>query len=404
MNLREAFRVSYRALDKNKVRSFLTTLGIFIGVASVIAIISLTQGAKKLIQEQIISLGGNYLIVSPGTKAGSGASVHRGSAIPLTSDDAEAIGELGAVTNVSPILRTTDQIVWNNRNWYTTIVGASADFPIINDWFPEKGTFFIYEDVTNVERVCVLGKTVTSKLFGYQNPLGETVRIGNVSFKVIGVLSFKGSTPGGGDQDDIVVIPYTTLQKRILGVSYVHNISVSVKSRSDIPLVEAQITQLLRERHHIHPGMEDDFNVGTQLALLNRIFTISKIMTILLGSVASISLIVGGIGIMNIMHASVTERIKEIGIRKSVGARELDILIQFLIEALMISIVGGIIGIVLGVAGLKVASFITHWPSPISLSTIIIPFSFAAIIGITFGLYPARKASKLDPIEAVRHG
>jgi putative ABC transport system permease protein len=403
MNLREAFRVSYKALDKNKVRSFLTTLGIIIGVASVIAIISVTQGAKKLIQEQIISLGGNYLIVSSGKKAGSGASVHTGTVVPLTSEDAEAIGELGAVTNVSPILRTTDQVVWYNRSWFTTIVGASADFPVINDWFPEKGTFFIHEDVINADRVCVLGKTVASKLFGYQSPLGETVRITNVSFKVIGVLSFKGRTPGGGDQDDIVVMPYTTLQKRILGVTYVNNIAVSVKSSSDLPFVQAQITQLLRARHHIRPGMEDDFNVSTQLDILKRIFTVSKILTILLGCVASISLIVGGIGIMNIMHASVTERIREIGIRMSVGASELDILIQFLIEAVLISLVGGIIGVVLGVAGLKVASFITHWPSPISLITIIIPFTFAGIIGITFGLYPARKASKLDPIEALRH-
>jgi putative ABC transport system permease protein len=403
MNLREAFRVSYKALDKNKVRSFLTTLGIFIGVASVVAIISLTQGAKKLIHEQIISLGGTYLIVSSGKMTRSGAVAHTGNVIPLTSNDAEAIGELGSVTNVSPILRATDQVVWHNQSWFTSIVGVSTDFPIINDWFPEKGTFFTQEDVINADRVCVLGNTVTSKLFGYQTPLGETVRIGNVAFKVIGVLSFKGQTPGGGDQDDIVLIPYTTLQKRILGVTYVDNISVSVKSFSEVTLAEAQITQLLRERHHIHPGMEDDFNVSTQVNMLKRIFTISKIMTILLGSVASISLLVGGIGIMNIMLASVTERIREIGIRMSVGARELDILIQFLIEAVLISLVGGIIGIVLGVAGLKVASFITNWPSPISLSTIFIPFSFAAIIGITFGLYPARKASKLDPIEALRH-
>ena len=403
MNLREAFRVSYKALYKNKARSFITTLGIFIGVASVVAIISLTQGAKKLIHEQIISLGGTYLIVSSGKMTRSGAVAHTGNVIPLTSNDAEAIGELGSVTNVSPILRATDQAVWHNQSWFTSIVGVSTDFPIINDWFPEKGTFFTQEDVVNADRVCVLGNTVTSKLFGYQNPLGETVRIGNVSFKVIGVLSFKGQTPGGGDQDDIILIPYTTLQKRILGVTYVDNISVSVKSFSEVTLAEAQITQLLRERHHIHPGMEDDFNVSTQVNMLKRIFTISKIMTILLGSVASISLLVGGIGIMNIMLASVTERIREIGIRMSVGARELDILIQFLIEAVLISLVGGIIGIVLGVAGLKVASLITNWPSPISLSAIFIPFSFAAIIGITFGLYPARKASKLDPIEALRH-
>jgi len=402
MNPWAAFRVSSRALRKNKIRSMLTTLGIIIGVAAVITMVAITQGAKKLIEEQLISLGGNSLIINPGRRAGSGATGGSGG-ITLTAEDAAAIRKLGMVNYVSPILDTTEWIIWSNRNWFTTIVGASPDFTFINDWFPERGSFFTEEDVINAERVCVLGRTVASNLFGYQNPVGETVRIGKNSFKVIGVLSSIGQTPSGRDQDDVVVIPYTTVQKRIMGVTDVENISVSVRNQPDIPYVEAQISQLLRERHQIRPGMEDDFYIRTQQNIIERIFTISKIMTILLGSIASISLMVGGIGIMNIMLVSVTERIKEIGIRMAVGAKERDILVQFLIEALLLSIIGGLIGIVLGIGSTKTASLFTGWPTLVSLGSIVIAFGFAALIGIFFGLYPARKASKLDPIEALRY-
>lgn len=402
MNPWVAFRVSYRALRKNKVRSILTTLGIIIGVAAVITMIAITQGAKQLIEEQLISLGGNSLIINPGKRAGSGVT-QNSQTDALTAEDGEAIRKLSSVTHVSPILDTTENIIWNNRNWFTTIVGVSPEFTLINDWFPERGNFFSDEEVISSERVSVLGKTVAFNLFGYQNPVGETVRIGNNSFRVIGVMSTIGQTPSGKDQDDIVLIPYTTLQKRIMGVTDVENIAVSVRDQNDIPFAESQITQLLRERHQIRPGMEDDFFVKTQVDIIERIFTISKIMTILLGSIASISLIVGGIGIMNIMLVSVTERIKEIGIRMAVGAKERDILIQFLIEAVVLSLVGGLIGIVLGIAATKTASFFIEWPTLISPGSIIIAFSFAAIIGIFFGLYPAKKASKLDPIEALRY-
>ena len=403
MNPWLAFRVSYRALRKNKVRSFLTTLGIIIGVAAVITMVALTQGAKETIKEQITSLGGNSLVVNAGTRTRSGVKKGLGSANTLTSQDTEAIEKLSIVTYISPLMKTTEQVIWGNRNWFTAIVGTSPDFVFINDWFPERGNFFIHEDITNAERVCVLGKTVAHNLFGYHNPIGEKVRIENNSFIVIGVLSSKGQTPGGSDQDDIVVIPYTTLQKRILGVTHLENIAVSVRTEKDIPFAQAQITQLLRERHQIRPNMEDDFNIKTQVNLIERIFTISKIMTILLGSIASISLIVGGIGIMNIMLVSVTERTKEIGIRMSVGARERDILLQFLIEALVLSLIGGLIGIVLGIVGSKISSFFTHWPTLVSFGSIILAFSFAIIVGIFFGLYPARKASKLEPIEALRY-
>jgi putative ABC transport system permease protein len=403
MNPWVALKVSYKTLGKNKVRSILTTLGIIIGVASVITMIALTQGAKETIEEQITSLGGNSLVINAGSKTLSG--VTRGSEIvqTMTAEDAEAIKQLPIVTYVSPTLKTTKQVIWGNRNWFTAIVGASPDFVPINDWFPERGNFFVQEDVTNAEMVCVLGRTVALNLFGYQNPVGETVRIGNISFRVIGVLSSKGQTPGGSDQDDIVVIPYTTLQKRIMGTTTVGKIALSVRTQRDVPIAQAQITQLLRERHQIRPGMQDDFSIKTQVDITRRIFTISKVMTILLGSIASISLIVGGIGIMNIMLVSVTERTKEIGIRMSVGAREKDILLQFLIEALVLSLIGGLMGIVVGIVGSKLASFFTRWPTLVSFGSILLAFSFAAIIGIFFGLYPARKASKLDPIEALRY-
>jgi putative ABC transport system permease protein len=403
MNPLVAFRVSYRALRRNKIRSILTTLGIIIGVAAVITMVALTQGAKRLIEEQLTSLGGNSLIINPGSRTRSGVSKDSARTNTLPSGDVEAIRKLSTVTYVSPILDTTEQVVWGNRNWFTAIVGVSPDFVFINGWFPERGSFFHNEDVKNGELVCVLGKTVSSKLFGYQNPVGNTVRIGNNSFKVIGVMNPIGQTPSGKDQDDVVLIPYTTLQKRIMGVNHVDNISVAVRTSKDIPLAEAQITELLRERHNIRQNMEDDFYVKTQLNIIERIFTISKIMTILLGSIASISLIVGGIGIMNIMLVSVTERTREIGIRMAVGAKQRDILVQFLIEALVLSLLGGLIGIIVGIAGSKISSLFTHWPTLVSFGSIVLAFGFAAVTGIFFGLYPASKASKLDPIEALRY-
>ncbi|HWP91264.1 MAG TPA: ABC transporter permease [Thermodesulfobacteriota bacterium] len=402
MNPMAALRVSYRALRKNQVRSMLTTLGIIIGVAAVITMVAVTQGAKKLIEEQLISLGGNSLIIGSGMRAGSGAT-ERSAVDTLTAEDAEAIGKLSMVTHVSPILDTNEWVVWNNRNRFTTIVGASPDFTYINDWPPEQGSFFTDQDIINAERVCVLGRSVALNLFGYHNPVGETVRIGRITFKVIGVLTTIGQTPSGKDQDDVVIVPYSTLQKRIMGMAKVEKISVSVRTQDDIPYAEAQIAQLLRERHQIRPGMEDDFYIRTQQNIIDRIFTISRIMTILLGSIASISLIVGGIGIMNIMLVSVTERIREIGIRMAVGAKERDILIQFLIEAVVLSLVGGIIGILLGIIATKTASLLTGWPSLVSVGAIILAFGFAALIGVFFGLYPAKKASKLDPIEALRY-
>ena len=399
MNFLAALKVSSRAIKSNKVRSILTTLGIIIGVAAVISLVSLTQGANKMIEEQLTSLGGKSLFVNPG-KRGVGVQEN---AIDLTSEDAEAIRELDIVKYVSPMIDAPEQVVWGNSNWFTVVVGTNPDFVFINDWYPSQGVFFNNEDTARSENVCVLGRTVVENLFGYRDPVGQTVRLGKNSFRVIGVMSPLGQTSGGRDQDDVALIPYTTFQKRILGTSSLESISVAVESPDDIPAAEKMIRSVLSERHKLGVNDEDSFYIKSQMGVIDRIFAISNIMTILLGSIASISLVVGGIGIMNIMLVSVGERTKEIGIRMAVGAREKDIMTQFLIEAVLLSLIGGVIGIAVGVLGSKIASSFTGWKTVISPESILISFGFAALIGIFFGIYPARKASKLDPIEALRY-
>jgi putative ABC transport system permease protein len=399
MNPLSAFKVAYRAIESNKVRSILTTLGIIIGVAAVICLVAVTQGAEKMIEDQLTSLGGNSFIVKTG-KRGVGS---QDKAYILTPKDAEAIRELEIVTHVSPIVDIGQQIIWGSQDWYTLVLGVGTDFVSINDWYPESGNFFNNQDVAEAARVCVLGKTVASNLFGSENPAGQTVRINKNIFNVIGVMGSLGQTSGGRDQDDIVLIPYTTFQKRIMAINNVESISVSVRTSEDISIAETQIIDLLRERHGYGTDEEDSFYIKSQLSIINRIFAISRIMTILLASVASISLLVGGIGIMNVMLVSVGERTREIGIRMAVGAKEKDILAQFLIESVLLSLAGGAIGIIIGILGSQIASYFTNWPVVISLGATLLAFSVAAIIGIFFGIYPARKASKLDPIEALRY-
>jgi putative ABC transport system permease protein len=404
MNLWVASKIAYKALRSYKVRSILTTLGIIIGVAAVITMMALTQGAKLMIEENLTGLGGNSLIVNAGKRARSGTTLNLNQEKPLMPGDADAIRRLSIVKQVSEIIDTAEQVASGNMNWFTTIVGVSPEFTYINDWFPGRGSFFNNQDVRNAELVCVIGTTVASKLFGNQDPVGEKIRIGNFSYKVIGVMSTIGQTPSGEDQDDLVLIPYTTVQKRIMGISYIENISVSVDSKEDIPLAQLEITKILRDRRNLDEDMENDFYINTQLIHIERIFTISKIMTVLLGSIASISLIVGGIGIMNIMLVSVKERTREIGIRMAVGAKEWDILIQFMIEAVLLSVIGGLIGVILGISASMISSSFTNWPSVVSATSILLSFGFAAIVGIFFGIYPARKASRLDPIESLRYG
>ena len=407
MNLFNSLIISLKALKANKIRSFLTALGIIIGVAAVISLVTITQGAKQMIENQLTALGGKSLIVNSGIKTGkkvrTGEPAKVGVIKPLTEKDASAIRHLDTVQYVSEILDTTSNVVADSKSWFTKIVGVSPEFAYINDWFPSQGTFFNKQDVKDSALVCVIGKTVQNMLFANFSPVGRKIRIGNFTYEVIGVMSTIGQTPSGRDQDDLILVPYTSVQKRLLNSNILDNISVAVYNPDELQIAKKHITKILRTRHDIKPNDEDDFHIRTQENQINTINNVLRIMTVLLGSIASISLIVGGIGIMNIMLVSVTERTREIGIRMAVGARELDILKQFLVEAVVLSLLGGLIGIILGIAVSKIASAITKWPTTVSPSAILISFFFAALVGIIFGIYPARKASQLNPIEALRY-
>ena len=403
MNPLLSIDISYRAIRSNKMRSFLTTLGIIIGVAAVISLVSITGGAKNMIEGQLASLGANSLVVNSGKRTKSGKTVVTGNVKPLTGKDVDAIENIEAVKYVSAISNTTANVVSGNRNVFTAIIGVGEDFIFINDWFPERGTFFNKLDVRETALVCVLGKTVKENLFGNRNPIGESVRIGKYTYRVIGVMSPIGPTPSGKDQDDIVFLPYTSVQKRLLGSKSLSRITVFTDPAYDLGYTKAEVEKTLRQQHGIKDGMDDDFFVRTQQTQINTIKNVSRILAVLLGSIASISLVVGGIGIMNIMLVSVGERTREIGIRLAVGAKEKNILVQFLIESVLLSLVGGTIGTATGILISKVASMITGWPTEISVLSIIVAFLFSALVGIVFGIYPAKKAAALNPIEALRY-
>ena len=403
MNPLLSIDISYRAIRSNKVRSFLTTLGIIIGVAAVISLVSITGGAKNMIEGQLASLGANSLVVNSGKRTKSGKTVFTGNIKPLTGKDVEAIGNIEAVKYVSAISNTTANLVSGNRNVLTAVIGVGENFIFINDWFPERGTFFNELDVRETALVCVLGKTVKENLFGSLDPVGKSVRIGKYTYRVIGVMSPIGPTPSGKDQDDIILLPYTSVQKRLLGSKSLNRITVFVDPAYELGYAKAEIEKTLRRQHGIKDGMDDDFFVRTQQTQINTIKNVSRILTVLLGSIASISLVVGGIGIMNIMLVSVGERTREIGIRLAVGAKEKNILVQFLIESVLLSLVGGAIGTAVGILISKFASALTGWPTQISLMAILVAFLFSAMVGIIFGIYPARKAAALNPIEALRY-
>jgi putative ABC transport system permease protein len=404
MNLLIVFKIAGRALARNTMRSALTMLGIIIGVGAVIAMVAVGQGAKAQVEAQIASIGSNLLIVFPGSTTQGGVHAGSGSATTLTEEDSRAIQkELSSVWLAAPTIRTVAQVVSANQNWSTAVTGSTPAFFPIRDWSFESGGPFTQSDVDGATKTAVLGKTVANNLFGLQDPIGQIIRIRNVPFKVVGILAPKGQSAMGQDQDDTAIIPFSTLQKRIMGVTYVGAILVSANSPQEAEIAQEQVRLLLRQRHHIPPAQDDDFTVRSMADIAAAAAASSKIMTLLLGSIASVSLIVGGIGIMNIMLVSVTERTREIGIRMAVGARSRDILLQFLVEAIVLSLSGGILGVILGVASSQIISAFVHWPTIISPSSILLSFVFSIAIGVFFGLYPARRAASLHPIEALRY-
>lgn len=404
MNIFRTIRVSFRALGRNKLRSFLTTLGIIIGVGAVIAMVSIGTGAKTAVEDRFASMGTNLLFVTAGSRSVQGRHYGFGSYTTLKPEDAQAIQEqCDAVQYASPIVQTRAQVVYRNKNWNTSITGAGDKFPEIRAWEVEEGTFFDENMVKSGAKVCVLGSEVRRNLFENEEAVGKVIRIKKIPFKVQGVLRSKGETGGWMSRDDMIVIPYTTAQRRLMGVDYISSIDISAISPVKTAEAKSQIEELMRIRHKIAPGAEDDFAVRNMTEIAEGAAATTKILTILLGSIAGVSLLVGGIGIMNIMLVSVTERIREIGIRMSVGARERDILLQFLAEAIVLSVMGGIIGIGVGFVASKVISHFAGWRTLVSIDSVFLAFLFSGSVGVFFGFYPARKASKLDPIEALRY-
>ncbi|HJQ67642.1 MAG TPA: ABC transporter permease [Blastocatellia bacterium] len=406
MNLVATFKLALRALARNKMRSMLTMLGIIIGVGAVIAMVGIGQGASASIQSQISQLGDNMLYVSAGSSNTGGTRGGSGSATTLSVEDIQAIEqEIPSVRAASPNVRASGQLVFGNQNWVASsgIIGVSEKFPEIRLWQIESGEFFTENDVRTSARVAVLGKTVADNLFSGMDPIGQTLRVRNLPFRVVGVLAPKGQSQFGQDQDDTVLIPYTTAQKKLLSITHVPMAMVSAVSADATFTAERQITDLLRQRHRLAPNEENDFTVRNLTDIAEAANASSSIMTNLLASIAGVSLLVGGIGIMNIMLVSVTERTREIGVRMAIGARSGVIRRQFLIESITISLVGGIIGVLLGVAASITISSTLEWPTLVSPASIFISVIFSALVGIAFGYYPARKAAALDPIEALRY-
>ena len=392
------------SLYANKMRSLLTMLGIIIGVGAVIALVSVGMGVRSNVTSSIASLGSNMLIISPGSSNRGGVRGAAGSMQTLKYDDAKAIKEkIKNIDYVSPSVSSSYQVVYGNNNWKTSVQGVTADFMSIRSLTIGYGSFITADDMNKRNRVAVIGTTVAANLFAKDNPVGKNIRINNQPYKVIGLLESKGQSSVGQDQDDVIYIPLTTAQERMLGITYVQSINVQVSSQEKMEQVQAEIENLLRSRHHIVAGKDDDFHVRNLTSLMETVNQSTAMLTLLLGAIAGISLIVGGIGIMNIMMVSVTERTREIGIRKALGATFLNIMTQFLIESMVIGIIGGIIGIIFGCAASQIIAKVGNFTTVITIAPIIVSFIFAVGIGLFFGIYPARKAAKLDPIEALRY-
>jgi putative ABC transport system permease protein len=403
MNFFITVKIALKALNASKMRTFLTMLGIIIGVASVITMLSIGQGVSMSVQSSINSLGTNALMVMPGQVTMGGVRQGGLDAQSLTAEDYKAVEkECPSLEYASPLVRKVVQVVYGNMNWSTTCYGVGEDYDKIKNWPMESGAYFTHQDVVSGSKVCVMGQTVVDNLFGSQNPVGESIRLKNVPFRVIGVLSPKGSGMGG-DQDDCLLVPYTTAMKRITRVTYINQIICSALSKERTPQAIEEITQLLRQRHNLQPKDDANFTIRSQADIADVAKQTTGVFTLFLSAIALVSLLVGGIGIMNIMLVSVTERIREIGIRLALGARGTDILMQFITEALVLSLMGGVIGILLGVGLSKGIAYFAKWNTVITMSSVLLSFAFSAAVGIFFGFYPAFRASKLDPIEALRH-
>jgi putative ABC transport system permease protein len=399
-----AIRIAHRALRRNTLRSALTMLGVIIGVAAVIAMLAIGQGAQAAIRAQVASLGSNTLVIQPGSMTQSGMRYGWGSRSTLRAADVQAIlNECPAIAYATPLLRGGFQVVYTNQNWPTTVQGTGIEYPIIREWALASGEWFTSQEIDAASKVAVLGETARAMLFGSVDPVGQIIQVGNNPFRVMGVLEPKGQSAWGQDQDDIILIPYTTMQKKVWRTTSIHNILAAAGSSAALPQAIEEVTALLRQRHLLQPWQDNDFSVMPLADMAAVEEESTRVMTLLLGSIASISLLVGGIGIMNIMLVSVTERTREIGIRLAVGAKQKDILWQFLVEALTLSLSGGIVGIVLGLVGSQIVSTTAGWPLLISWSAMALAVAFSGAVGVFFGFYPARKAAQLDPIQALRY-
>ena len=403
MDFKATLKIALRALSRNKMRTILTMLGIVIGVAAVIAMVGVGQGAQQKVQDQIASMGTNLIYVSAGSVNRGGTHLGAGATKTLTDDDMKAIvREVPTVSAAAPGAGASAQVVYENQNWSTRVNGTEPQYFAIRDWQIARGSSFTDDDVSHSANIAVLGATVQQNLFGNGDPVGQTIRIGALPFQVVGVLTAKGQSGMGADQDDGVYVPITTLQKKITGQGWLQYIMVSAVSQPASYAAQSQITSLLRDRHKIRPGQDDDFQVRNLADVAELADQQSQVMTLLLASIAGVSLIVGGIGIMNIMLVSVTERTREIGIRVAIGATEQDVQRQFLSESVVLSLLGGATGILLGVAASLIITKLLGWAILISPMAIVAAVIFSMAVGVFFGYYPARKASRLDPIEALR--
>ena len=400
---KESFLMARASLIANKLRSLLTMLGIIIGVAAVIALVSIGNGVKQDIEDSISSLGSNLLVVLPGAPRTPGARSSQGSMKSLKISDYEAIAKLEGVKAASPMTNGSYVVIYQNKNWTTSVAGVNSNFQDVNNWTMTSGRFFSDKNVQNRERVAVVGQTVVKNLFTDEDPVGKEIRVKNIPFRVIGVLKSKGNGTMGNDQDDTVLIPYTTSMERVEGIDYLRRVYVVAKDDGGIDRLQADIENLLRVRHNIKDTNLDDFNIQNMKSIMETVAQTTGTFTLFLGAVAAISLVVGGIGIMNIMLVSVTERTREIGVRKALGATYSVIVTQFLIEAVVISLMGGFIGIAFGIGASKVIGMVSGMSTIVSVPTIIMSFAFSMAIGLIFGIYPARKAAKLNPIDALHY-